>query len=104
MNKLIPVVFIWFCVVTMAQAKELVGVNLQQLVYIDGLDSPLKLNGAGIRYKFIFKIYVGALYLEKKINDPNEILTNPGPSRVIMHIVYDEVPSEKLVAAWLEGF
>src|ERR1700749_1889311 len=33
-------------------------------------DTPLVLNGAGVRVKFFFKIYVGGLYLAAKSPDP----------------------------------
>lgn len=64
----------------------------------------LLLNGAGIRSKFIFDIYVGALYLEKKQNSATAIYQLAGNKRIHMHFLYDEISKEKLVKAWNDGF
>ena len=98
------VVFGWLLMCSAANARELLDVNLQEQVNIDGESKPLILNGAGIRYKFIFKVYVGALYLPEKQTDANIILQQDLPNRMMMHIVYDEVSREKLIKAWQDGF
>ena len=67
-------------------------------------DSNLILNGAGIRAKFIFDIYVGALYLEKKQDNANAIYTQKGNKRIHMHFLYDEISKEKLTNGWNDGF
>jgi hypothetical protein len=43
---------------------------------------PLQLNGAGARYKAIFKVYSAGLYLGKKASTPEEVLAMPGPKRL----------------------
>jgi len=86
------------------QAAEIAGVNIPQQVSIKGLQQPLQLNGAGIRSKFFFKIYIGALYLPEKQNSARKILEQSVANRVLMHFLYDEVSSEKLQNAWQEGF
>lgn len=85
-------------------AKELLDVTLEEQIQIEGVEQPLLLNGAGIRYKFFFKIYIGALYLAEKNANVSEILQRDQPNRVLMHFVYDEVSREKLVSAWNDGF
>ncbi len=45
-------------------AKTIDDVNVPETVQVQG--EVLKLNGAGIREKFLLDIYVGALYLKKK--------------------------------------
>jgi hypothetical protein len=47
---------------------------------------------------------VGALYLESVANTREEVLSQSGAKRVFMHFVYDEVPAEKLVKGWNQGF
>jgi len=84
--------------------SEVAGIALPSQVVVNDDKKPLVLNGAGIRYKFFFKIYIGALYLPRLESDPLKILSAPVPNRVSMHILYGEVPGEKLVDAWLEGF
>ena len=73
-------------------------------VTLSGTDVLLQLNGVGMRTKFVFDVYIGALYTEKSAKTRDEVLTQTGPNRVLMHFVYDEVTAEKLVAAWNEGF
>lgn len=83
-------------------------------VTVEGIEVPtqvtqgnhqkLLLNGAGVRSKFVFSIYVGALYLVEKKTSLSDILANTGPNRVIMHFLYAEVSKEKLTSGWNEGF
>ncbi len=66
-----------------AQTTEVGGVkyeNNEQLA-----NSKLVLNGAGVRYKAIFKVYTAGLYLGAKVGTPEEVFAAPGPKR--MHIV-----------------
>ena len=83
-------------------AREIADVKLSEQVTIGG--ETLQLNGVGIRTKFFFKIYIGALYLPAKQNDAAKILSSNSTNRIVMHFLYDEVEKEKLVDAWLEGF
>jgi len=85
-------------------AREIAGINLQEQITVAGINSDLKLNGAGIRYKFFFKIYIGALYLSELENNADMILESPGAKRILMHFIYDEVAKSKLESAWLNGF
>jgi hypothetical protein len=84
-------------------AMEIGGVNLaDEVVQSDG--TSLKLNGAGIRSKFFFKIYVGALYLQAPSSDSGEVINSDAGKQVYMHFLYDEVDKEDLVEAWNDGF
>ena len=49
----------------LAAPVDVSGVKLADPIDLSG--AKLQLNGAGIRYKAIFKVYVAALYLEKKV-------------------------------------
>ncbi|VAW58315.1 FIG026291: Hypothetical periplasmic protein [hydrothermal vent metagenome] len=93
-----------FFIVNTASARKLADVNIGEQISIEGVDAPLILNGAGIRSKFFFKIYVGALYLPKKQNNAEAILKSAQANRVLMHFLYDEVEKKKLVDAWVDGF
>ncbi|MCF6282601.1 MAG: chalcone isomerase family protein [Candidatus Polarisedimenticolaceae bacterium] len=64
----------------------------------------LTLNGAGIRSKFIFDIYIAALYLPSRTTESEAIIANDHPNRVLMHFLYSEVEKKKLVDGWIEGF
>ena len=85
-----------------ASALEIAGVNVPQTVTVE--NNQLVLNGAGIRKKFFFKIYVGALYLTDIRSNVEAILADPGPKSIVMTFLYKEVETEKLVDGWNEGF
>lgn len=85
------------------QAKEIAGVMIQEVVITeDGTE--LHLNGAGIRSKFFFDIYIAELYMQKPADSAEKIIAAGGCRRIIMHFLYKEVPGEKLVEGWVEGF
>ncbi|MFZ6749794.1 chalcone isomerase family protein [Undibacterium sp. Ren11W] len=65
-----------------ASAIEVAGVKLDDNQQVANTD--LKLNGAGIRYKAIFKVYVAGLYLKEKKTTVPEILGVAGPKRVTL--------------------
>ena len=73
------------CVPALAwsQTVELAGVKYAPSVQVAG--STLQLNGAGIRYKFVIKVYTAGLYLAGKASTPEAVLAAPGPKR--MHVV-----------------
>jgi hypothetical protein len=87
-----------------ASAIEVAGVNVPETASIGASKDMVVLNGAGIRKKFIIKVYVAALYLTEKTTDISKALSMPGAKRVMMHFVYKKVEAKKLNAAWDEGF
>jgi hypothetical protein len=69
-----------------AATLEISGVKVEDSATVNG--ARLQLNGAGIRYKAgIFKVYVAALYLNKKVSAPEEVVTQPGPKRLSITMV-----------------
>jgi hypothetical protein len=66
-----------------AQITEVAGVKYDREVQLAG--GRLQLNGAGIRYKAIFKVYTAGLYLGAKAATPEAVIAAPGAKR--MHIV-----------------
>jgi hypothetical protein len=85
-----------------ASALEIAWVDVPKSVTIE--NKALVLNGAGIRKKFFFKIYVGALYLPVKHTTVNSILNDVGGKRIVMSFLYKEVTAEDLVNGWNDGF
>jgi hypothetical protein len=66
-----------------AQASiELSGVKVEDTATVAG--TKLQLNGAGVRYKGPFKVYVGDLYTAKKVSSLEELTAAPGPKRLTM--------------------
>lgn len=90
--------------VAAAEAREVAGVKLEEEARIDGVATPLVLNGAGVRSKFFVKVYVAGLYLGEKMTSAEAILASPGPKRVRMHVVYEEISAKKIRAAWSDGY
>lgn len=74
------------CVSTHAVAVTVGGVKLEDKIHLD--KNELVLNGAGIRTKAIFNIYVAALYVSKKRPNAESIVMDPGPRRVELHVLY----------------
>ncbi|MEY4756366.1 MAG: hypothetical protein RJA34_1264 [Pseudomonadota bacterium] len=71
-----------------AQATlELSGVKVEDTATVAG--TKLQLNGAGIRYKGPFKVYVGDLYTTKKVNTLDALTSAPGPKRLTMTFLRD---------------
>jgi len=67
-------------------------------------DKTLVYNGAGTIKKFFFKIYVIALYVEKKTSDANYLLNKDVPYIIYMHFRHNGISDEKIIDAWNEGF
>jgi hypothetical protein len=70
-----------------AAPVELAGVKLDDKTTLAGKN--LVLNGAGIRYKAVFKVYAAGLYLEKKADTPDGVLDQPGPKRMSITMLRD---------------
>jgi hypothetical protein len=89
------------CLAAPAAATKVAGVELPDTAEVGG--KTLLLNGAGVRSRFIVKVYVGALYLEQKSGDAAAILAADAPWKVSMRFLRD-VEKEKIVGAFKEGF
>jgi long-chain acyl-CoA synthetase len=61
----------------------------------------LVLNGAGIRTRAVFKVYVGSLYLPAKATDLAAVLAK-GPRRIQMNLLRD-LAADQLVDALNDG-
>ena len=84
-----------------ALALEVNGVKVDETAQVGG--NALVLNGAGVRTKVVFKVYVAALYLSQKQTDANTVISDTGNKRVSMHFLR-ELSSEKLLHGMNEGF
>ena len=63
-----------------AQPVDVAGVKFDTSIDLAG--QKLQLNGAGIRYKAIFKVYAAGLYLGAKVNTTEAVLAAPGVKRM----------------------
>jgi hypothetical protein len=73
----------WTHAQTQPPTVDLAGVKYAPSVSLAG--STLLLNGAGIRYKFVVKVYTAGLYLGAKAATPEAVLAAAGPKRI--HVV-----------------
>lgn len=81
-------------------AAELAGVKMPDSVAVDG--QQLVFNGAGLRSKFFFKIYVAALYLPQRQSEAAAILVDERVHRLALHIMR-ELSSEKFHKGFSEA-
>jgi len=81
-------------------ATEVAGVKIDDEMTV--ANQKLVLNGAGIRTRLVFKVYVGALYLPQKKDNTKDILALPGAKRVNV-IMLREVSSDELGQALITG-
>jgi hypothetical protein len=84
----------------LAFAAELEGVRLEDRLKLGA--SELVLNGAGVRTRIIFKVYVGALYLPEKKSGAAETLALKGAKRVSMTLLRD-LNAQQLIDALEDG-
>ena len=85
-----------------AQTTEVAGVKFDNTIQLGG--GPLVLNGAGVRYKAIFKVYAAALYLPSKTNNPEAVMSMPGAKRIQLVMLRSVDGNEfgKLLSAGME--
>ena len=79
---------------TAAIGGEIEGIRLPKHVKL-GADGPsLVLNGAGVRVRLIFRVYVAALYLPARTADGEAILRGDQPKRLVLHMLRDLTPEQ----------
>ncbi len=83
-----------------SNAAEVAGVKLDDKVRIGSQE--LVLNGAGVRTRAFFKVYVGGLYLAEKKSTPAEVLALKGAKRVSMILLRD-LSAEQIAEALGDG-
>jgi long-chain acyl-CoA synthetase len=82
-----------------AGALEIAGVRLPDEAQVGG--KPLMLNGAGVRTRAIFKVYVGSLYVPQKASGTDAVLAS-APRRVRLDLLRN-LSAGQLVDALLDG-
>lgn len=83
-----------------AQPVEIEGVKLEPSAQVGG--ATLQLNGAGVRTRAIFKVYVAALYVPQKSGDAAALLAQKGPRRVAITMLRN-VDAETFAGALNDG-
>ena len=99
----------WFCCLgcaLLAGNGFAQGTTVADVPYTDSIalgGQQLQLNGAGVRYKTVFKVYAMGLYLTAKAATPEEAYAAPGAKRISMTLLR-EVDSNELGKAFTKGF
>ncbi|HET9043171.1 MAG TPA: chalcone isomerase family protein [Burkholderiales bacterium] len=86
-----------------AVAAEVGGVKLDDKARIDAGGPELVLNGAGIRTRFVVKVYVAGLYLAEKKAAAADAIALAGPKRVSITMLRD-VGAQQFNEALVDGF
>lgn len=89
------------CLHCAAPAAELAGVKLPDSIEVDG--QPLPLNGIALGKKFIFKVYVVALYLPAPTKTDAAVVDPDLRKGFVMEFLRS-VKKEKLIEAFKNGF
>ena len=77
------------------------GAKIEDSVDLQG--SKLQLNGAGVRYRAVFKVYAAGLYIGKKAGTPEEVFAAPGPKRMSITLLRD-IDSNELGKSFTKAF
>ena len=83
-----------------AQPITVADVKYEESTSLGG--GTLQLNGAGVRYKAVFKVYTAGLYLEKKTSNPQEVAALKGPKRMSITMLR-EIDSTELGKLFSRG-
>ncbi|HEX6828471.1 MAG TPA: chalcone isomerase family protein [Burkholderiales bacterium] len=85
-----------------AAAAEVAGVKLEDRATLQAGGPELVLNGAGVRTRFVIKVYVAGLYLGERKTAAADAIALGGPKRVSMTMLR-ELKADQLVNALNEG-
>lgn len=81
-------------------ALDVAGVKFDDTATVGG--HVLKLNGAGIRTRIVFKVYALGLYLPEKKTTVNDVLATPGARRIQIVSMRD-LTSDEFGDAFMKG-
>lgn len=85
---------------TASAAVEVAGVKYADTLPVGGKE--LMLNGAGVRTKFIVKVYAAGLYLQSKEHTTEGVMKAAGPRRIRLVMLRD-ISSEDFGSAFMSG-
>jgi len=83
-----------------AFAVEISGVKIEEKERLS--NSELTLNGAGLRKRAFFQVYVIGLYLPERITAASDAIGAAGPKRILIHMMRD-VDADQFGGALTDG-
>jgi hypothetical protein len=84
-----------------ADTVDLAGVKYETVETVGG--AKLQLNGAGVRYKAIFKVYAAALYLPAKMTAPEAIYAATNAPRRVHITMLRDIDGNELGKLFTQG-
>ncbi|WP_194850406.1 chalcone isomerase family protein [Nonlabens antarcticus] len=102
MKKILLIAVAFIGTYTASAQMTIEGVKVEKNLTVDGKE--LVLNGAGLREKFIFDLYVGGLYTTTKSSNASTIMNANEPMAITLDIVSKLVTQDKMIEAITEGF
>ncbi|MBH9579571.1 chalcone isomerase family protein [Inhella proteolytica] len=84
----------------LAETVEAGGAKFDTTAEVAG--QKLVLNGLGVRYKAIFKVYTVGFYFKQKADTPDGLIKQDGPKRVLLKMLRD-VDGKDLGKAFTDG-
>ncbi|MBP7914423.1 MAG: chalcone isomerase family protein [Vitreoscilla sp.] len=84
-----------------AETVDLAGAKFETVEQVGGAKLPL--NGAGIRYKAIFKVYAAGLYLPAKTTTPEAVYAATGAPRRIHIVMLRDIDGNELGKLFTQG-
>lgn len=99
MKKIIAVLLL--CAAMQASALEIEGIKLADTAQSE--NTPLVLNGAGVRSIVFFKMYVIGLYLADKQHSAETVLADAKRKRIELHVLVGEAGTERFVNGFHKG-
>ncbi|MEN8817500.1 MAG: chalcone isomerase family protein [Nonlabens sp.] len=102
MKKLLLVALALLGTYSATAQKTINGVTVEKSITVASQE--LVLNGAGMREKLWYDLYVGALYVTSKSSDGNRLVAADETMAITLDITDEAVTQEKMKTAVEEGF
>ncbi|WP_444998500.1 chalcone isomerase family protein [Aliikangiella sp. IMCC44359] len=106
MNRVVSIVFYSVLAIgwTGVNAKELAGVDIEEVVNLSLGGQELRLKGAAVKNNARQSIYVGGLYLQNDAKSVEDILKNEGAKRFVLYCQNSTIKPDALIRALNIGF
>jgi hypothetical protein len=82
------------------QARDVDGVTVPETLTLAGEKAALVLNGAGLRTRYLAKVYVAALYVARPASRPEAVLDSKDARAIAIHMRRD-TDAEQIATAFL---
>ncbi|TFV88145.1 lipoprotein transmembrane [Oxalobacteraceae bacterium OM1] len=99
-GRILALMFMFTLAGSAHATTDVAGIKFDDTAKVGTQD--LKFNGAGIRYKAIFKVYAIGLYLQDRKGTAHDVFNAPGARRVQIGVLRD-LSSEEFGRAFLAG-